>query len=654
MMRLGLFVLALFFGIVVDLTPSRQLVIFDQASSARFEVSCSQSAAFLTRTSGFTFLQKVQYDAAICHLVSTGTLQKLDALYRLAAPNQTASLINLAQDKYNITISGGCLYGPEAGWMGDAATCYADTGFNPSTAGGNYALGSSSMGVGITDPRQSLEAWATMGAASSRVSTFDLLQPLRAAPTNSSAGNLQSRTGAPTTLPTTANGGWVINRVGDTSSGTQTLYLNGVSVAAQTGATSSQLPSANILLFAFGCTACGSPFVFDFSGDTLSWASIGGALNSTDIAAVTTAMAMFTTSPAPVAALARGFNSNVFNYDFATQGLSGIDINATLKPGFAFYTAWWNGAQSAAYANQLAPPSSIYGFSGGLVTVGTATHTGWLSTVGNKGSAFSGTIAGTTLTVNSVLYGAVAEGQTLVGSAALSGQTIVSQLTGTPGGVGTYQISGSATIGTSANIIANANTGTTFAPGGYYEASMGWNPAHTTGNNGFPSFWLYDINGFNSGNLNTGYGAAAHWGEIDIVEGLNGPYAADMNIYDWTNVNGGATGCGQGNMGHCNRVNETYPPVTNQTSQHLYGMLWVPSTKNAGTGLIQFYLDRVHIAGQDVTYTSRGTPTPACSPSDPAGCLFILESGRFVMLIDSGGGGGTAYPVTLANVNVWQ
>jgi hypothetical protein len=74
---------------------------------------------------------------------------------------------------------------------------------------------------------------------------------------------------------------------------------------------------------------------------------------------------------------------------------------------------------------------------------------------------------------------------------------------------------------------------------------------------------------------------------------LNGPYAADMNIYDWTNVDGGATGCGQANIGNCNRVNETYPPVTNQTSQHLYGMLWVPSAKNAGTGLIQFYLDRV-------------------------------------------------------------
>jgi len=130
MMRFGLFILVLLSGIVVDLTPSRQVVVVDQASSARLEVSCSQSAAFLARTSGFSFLQKVQYDAAICHLVSTGTLHELDALYRLAAPNQAASLLNLSQNKYNITVSGGCLYGPEAGWMGDAATCYADTGFN--------------------------------------------------------------------------------------------------------------------------------------------------------------------------------------------------------------------------------------------------------------------------------------------------------------------------------------------------------------------------------------------------------------------------------------------------------------------------------------------------------------------------------------------
>jgi hypothetical protein len=187
-------------------------------------------------------LQKVQYDAAICYLAAAGTLQKLDALYRLAAPNQPASLLNLAQNKYNITISGGCLYGPDAGWMGDAATCYADTGFNPSTAGGNYARGSSSMGVGITDPRQTLEAWTAMGAAASD-STFDLLQPMRTASPNDRAGNLQSGTGATTTLPTAANGGWIINRVGHTSSGTQTLYLNGVSVATQAGATSDQLPS---------------------------------------------------------------------------------------------------------------------------------------------------------------------------------------------------------------------------------------------------------------------------------------------------------------------------------------------------------------------------------------------------------------------------
>jgi hypothetical protein len=58
---------------------------------------------------------------------------------------------------------------------------------------------------------------------------------------------------------------------------------------------------------------------------------------------------------------------------------------------------------------------------------------------------FSGSISGTTLTVTSVTTGTIGEGMTIRGEAVVSGTKILSQLTGTPGGIGTYQVSVSQT-----------------------------------------------------------------------------------------------------------------------------------------------------------------------------------------------------------------
>jgi hypothetical protein len=241
----------------------------------------------------------------------------------------------------------------------------------------------------------------------------------------------------------------------------------------------------------------------------------------------------------------------------------------------------------------------------------------------------------------SVLYGTIAAGQTVVGSSSLSGQTIVQQLSGTTGGVGTYQLSASATIASATNLLGNssvAGVAPLFTAGGYYEVEMSYT---YPGSGCCPSLWVEDLNGLYSLNLNTGYGAAAHFAEFDIFEG---PSDSDTNVIDWTGTNGGG-------LGTSNRVYQGYPSITNPTAMHYYGMLWVPSTQNAGTGLIQFYLDRTHIPSLDVTYSSGGTPTPACTSSNPPGCLFIAESSNYVLLIDSGGSG---YPVALANVNVWH
>lgn len=67
---------------------------------------------------------------------------------------------------------------------------------------------------------------------------------------------------------------------------------------------------------------------------------------------------------------------------------------------------------------------------------------------GGSGSASS--IAGTTLTVGGTVTGTFAPGQIISGSGVTSGTYIVAQLTGTTGGAGTYSVSASQTVASTA------------------------------------------------------------------------------------------------------------------------------------------------------------------------------------------------------------
>lgn len=64
-----------------------------------------------------------------------------------------------------------------------------------------------------------------------------------------------------------------------------------------------------------------------------------------------------------------------------------------------------------------------------------------------SGSGSPSGIAGTTMTVTAVASGALAVGQTVVGAGVLSGTKILSQSSGTPGGIGAYVVSASQDVG---------------------------------------------------------------------------------------------------------------------------------------------------------------------------------------------------------------
>lgn len=165
---------------------------------------------------------------------------------------------------------------------------------------------------------------------------------------------------------------------------------------------------------------------------------------------------------------------------------------------------------------------------------------------------------------------------------------------------------------------------------------------------GFPGFWIEDTAGLYSQNLNSGLGEAAHFAEFDIYEGphITRPYG-DTNAFDWTTRNGGGFGTN-------NVIVQQYSGfMTNRNALHSYGMLWVPSTLNSGTGLITFYLDRLQV-GNAITYTSAAGASPPCWPSNVTGCLFIGESGAFTLMMEGGGTGSATYPINMQSVNVWQ
>jgi hypothetical protein len=70
----------------------------------------------------------------------------------------------------------------------------------------------------------------------------------------------------------------------------------------------------------------------------------------------------------------------------------------------------------------------------------------------------TGSIAGTTLTVSAVTTGVLTPGQTISGTGVAAGTEILSQLTGTTGGVGTYQVSGAAQTVSSTTITGSGGT----------------------------------------------------------------------------------------------------------------------------------------------------------------------------------------------------
>ncbi len=92
-------------------------------------------------------LRAARYDALIRALLAAGVWTKLDALYLLAAADAATALTNLRQASYGLTAVNSPTFEADRGYTGNGTTQYLSTGFNPSTAGGQWVQNSATSGV---------------------------------------------------------------------------------------------------------------------------------------------------------------------------------------------------------------------------------------------------------------------------------------------------------------------------------------------------------------------------------------------------------------------------------------------------------------------------------------------------------------------------
>jgi hypothetical protein len=180
-----------------------------------------------------------------------------------------------------------------------------------------------------------------------------------------------------------------------------------------------------------------------------------------------------------------------------------------------------------------------------------------------------------------------------------------------------------------ATAVASGNgfMGTKFSGGFYAEASFSFDPTLVDGQHSWPAFWAEPIEFLVYG--------ANRWVELDFIEQRPTPGSPTtlesvMWMAQWqvTSKMGKATGI-PNFVAHLGSVDFT--------KQHKYGTLWVPSSLNNGTGLVQRYFDGQRLPDLDISYRFDGT-------------FSVLDSQHMIIFL----GAGPNWPINVRYVKVWQ
>jgi hypothetical protein len=209
--------------------------------------------------------------------------------------------------------------------------------------------------------------------------------------------------------------------------------------------------------------------------------------------------------------------------------------------------------------------------------------------------------------------------------------------------------------------------GAAFGGGAYFEATLSFTGQNTFFYpNGGPAFWMLDIEHLSQGPYNINWPGAAP-GCIDFfeVDGMEFDASTPRGYQ-----NGIATWYGSANAacpdGATYNPNTQIPGVTggalvpagtDLSQPHKYGVLWVPATGSADTtttqGYLKFYFDDVQVGSTfvwnyyDPTLTSS---YPAPPPVNGTTAMSGMDYRHLTLIL----GTGTAQPMTVYSVSVWQ
>jgi len=182
--------------------------------------------------------------------------------------------------------------------------------------------------------------------------------------------------------------------------------------------------------------------------------------------------------------------------------------------------------------------------------------------------------------------------------------------------------------------VGGGYIGTTFGGGAYFEISMAFNPALSlTADPSWPAIWLTAIEFFT--------GSATRFAEPDIFEGFpsgNGSTTAVMALHDWDNV---------GVVNYKQEFDNVVGSPT-FTTQHRYGMWWIPASKNGGIGIIRRYFDGTFVGQTSYSTTAGGNPV--FDNGNPNGVMSVIDGQNLVLNLSC----GPSWPAIFDYASVYQ
>jgi hypothetical protein len=183
------------------------------------------------------------------------------------------------------------------------------------------------------------------------------------------------------------------------------------------------------------------------------------------------------------------------------------------------------------------------------------------------------------------------------------------------------------------------------ATGGYFECRMAFDPNFQPTTSWkypyqyWPAFWMEDIDLWLA--INDRNAAIGNRPELDFFEYFNPSHGYAMALHDWTN--------NMDSIEASRSLERANLGPADFSKMNTFATLWVPQSRNRGTGLVQRYFNGKHISAANVTYSST-TTSPQASKGFPGVFSDLDTSAGYVLQIGSGHG----WTIHVDSVRVWQ